>query len=84
MLPLSSMRRYPKAAASRTLLSVNGPQFTIIDGLGDTNPCVSLTDGASLTGFALNNGYGGVRGIPPLWATTQKRGNAPHSKRFAL
>src|ERR1035441_2732569 len=33
-----------------TLLSVNGPQFTIING-GGKNGCVSLTNGASLTGF---------------------------------
>ena len=37
------------------LASVNGPQFTTIDG-GRTNRCASLTTGASLTGFTLRNG----------------------------
>ena len=41
------------------LLSVNGPQFTVING-GGTNQCISLTDGASITGFTLTNGVGGV------------------------
>jgi hypothetical protein len=39
-----------------TLLSVNGPQFTTING-GGTNKCVSLTNGASLTGFTLTSGH---------------------------
>jgi hypothetical protein len=51
-----------------TLLSVNGPQVTIIDGgAHNTVPpygtnCVSLADSASLTGFTLTNGAGGANG----------------------
>jgi hypothetical protein len=39
-----------------TILSVGGPQNAIIDSRR-TNRCVSLADGASLTGFTLANGY---------------------------
>jgi hypothetical protein len=39
-----------------TLRSVNGPQFTIING-GGNNQCVFLNQGGSLTGFTLTNGY---------------------------
>jgi hypothetical protein len=51
------------------LRSVNGPQFTIING-GGMNRCVDLTGGASLTGFTLTNGYtedwgGGVECASP-------------------
>ena len=47
-----------------TLLSVSGAPVTIIDG-GGTNRCASLTDGASLSGFTLTNGYasGGGGGV---------------------
>jgi parallel beta-helix repeat protein len=44
------------------LLSVNGPEFTAING-GGTNQCASLTNGASLTGFTLTNGYGYANGV---------------------
>jgi len=40
------------------LQSANGPQFTVIDG-GGALQCVSLSDGASLTGFTLSNGFAG-------------------------
>ena len=42
-----------------TLRSLNGPQFTMIDG-GHSNLCVFLTDSASLSGFTLTNGIRGV------------------------
>ncbi len=47
---------YVSVTSALTLLSVNGPQFTIING-GGTSRCIDLTDGASLTGFTLTNGY---------------------------
>jgi hypothetical protein len=47
---------YVSVTNALALLSVNGPQFTVINGRG-TNRCVDLTYGASLTGFTLNNGY---------------------------
>jgi PKD repeat protein len=47
-----------------TLLSINGPVFTVIDG-GGSNQCVSMTDGAGMSGFTLTHGVaasgGGVR-----------------------
>ena len=52
---------------SLAVRSVNGPQFTIIDG-GRSNRCVFLTDGASLTGFTLTNGYADSGG--GVWCTS--------------
>ncbi len=39
-----------------TVMSINGPLFTVIDGVY-VNTCVSLTPGASVTGFTLTNGF---------------------------
>src|SRR6266567_6104577 len=46
------------------LRSVNGPQSTTIDG-GQSNRCVYLTNGASLSGFTLSDGRARVGG--GLW-----------------
>ncbi len=40
-----------------TLVSVNGPQVTVIDG-GGTNQCVSMTMLSSLSGFTITHGFG--------------------------
>jgi hypothetical protein len=40
------------------LMSVNGPQATVIDAGYALISCVSLTNGASLTGFTVTHGYG--------------------------
>src|SRR5262249_29463890 len=49
-----------KAVAIR---SINGPQFTVIDGLSLMS-CIYLTNGASLVGFTLTNGAATYPGSP--------------------
>jgi len=44
-----------------TLRSLNGPQFTMIDG-GGSNRCVYVTAGTGLVGFTLTNGAADVGG----------------------
>jgi hypothetical protein len=51
-----------------SLRSVNGPQFTVIDGAASVR-CVSLTNGASLSGFTLTHGRAPVGG--GLWCESE-------------
>ncbi|HXJ74842.1 MAG TPA: immunoglobulin domain-containing protein, partial [Candidatus Dormibacteraeota bacterium] len=51
-----------------TLLSVNGPQVTVIDAGWNMGPAfdsgsVTMTDGASVSGFTITNGQGGANGV---------------------
>jgi hypothetical protein len=39
-----------------TLLSLNGPEFTVINGNGSDH-CISIDSGVSLSGFTLTNGF---------------------------
>jgi len=55
------------------LLSVKGPQFTVIDG-GGTNRCAYLADGASLSGFTLRNGRAGLSLFAPPASVTNGGG----------
>jgi len=50
-----------------TLLSVNGPQFTRIDGAGGKQ-CVSITNGVNLSGFTFTNGWAQNGGA--VWCST--------------
>ena len=59
-------REYTRAKVDKplSLRSVNGPQFTAIDGGGSVR-CVYLTNGASLSGFTLTDGRAPLGG--GLW-----------------
>ncbi|HLH55573.1 MAG TPA: choice-of-anchor Q domain-containing protein [Verrucomicrobiae bacterium] len=50
-----------------TLLSVNGPRVTVIDGAG-SKQCVSITNGVNLSGFTLTNGWAQNGGA--VWCST--------------
>ena len=52
------------------LLSVNGPQFTVIDG-GGANRCAYLINGASLTGLTLTNGNSDGYDGAGVWCASQ-------------
>jgi len=69
-----------------TLRSINGPQFTIIDG-GRSVRCVYLTNGVSLFGFTLTNGSADFRRGGGIWCESAAAvvsncavaGNSAHS-----
>lgn len=63
---ISGGRNSSRVAVDKPLSvwSVNGPQFTIIDG-GYDGRCAYLTNGAALTGFTLTNGLAAQGG--GLW-----------------
>jgi PKD repeat protein len=75
------------------LRSVNGPRFTTIrglGGLGDCGRCVSLSSGASLSGFTLTNGCasfgGGVRceSASEVVSNCVITGNSTDSRAYSL
>lgn len=55
-----------------TLRSVNGPQFTIIQGggVGGSTRCAYLADGASLSGFTLTNGAASPQNGGGAWCAS--------------